>query len=97
MTDQPPVNLDERRGESARTSVESRRSFQEFQAQQVALRRRREEIEGFLAAAPAPSWREAVAAARFLITQFAATHEARDARCQLLIQTTLKDLGRLTD
>lgn len=96
MSDQP-VNLDERRGLSARTSVESRRSFLEFQAQQVALRRRRQEIEGLLAAGPAKNWREAVTAARFLIAQFAATHDARDARCQLLIQTTLNDLGRLTD
>lgn len=96
MTDHP-VNLDERRALSARTSIESRRSFLEFQAQQVALRRRRNEIEALLAAGPAASWREAVTAARFLITQFAATQEARDARCQQLIRTTLHDLGRLTD
>lgn len=96
MSDQP-VNLDERRGLGARASSESRRNFLEFEAQQVALRRRRNDIDALLAAGPATNWREAVTAARLLITQFAATHEARDSRCQRLIQRTLNDLGRLTD
>ncbi len=97
MTDDP-VDLDERRGMAAQKATEIRRqSLHEFQADQVALRRRQEELEKLLLAAPAETWPEAAAKAQYLIQLFAATPEAHDPRRKKLVADTLDDLTRLCD
>lgn len=97
MTDDP-VDLDDRRGMAAQKETESRRQrLQEFQADQEALRRRQEELEKFLLAAPAETWPEAAAKAQYLIQLFAATPEAQDERRKKLIAHALDDLTRLCD
>jgi len=96
MTDNP-VDLDEHRGMAAQKSTEIRRRLQEVQADQAALRHRQEEFESFLLAAPALTWQEAAAKARYLIQLFAATAEAQDSRRRQLILTTLEELARLSD
>lgn len=61
------------------------------------MRHRQEEFERFLVAAPATTWPEAAAKARYLIQLFAATPEARDPHRQTLIASTLEALSRLSD
>jgi hypothetical protein len=61
----------------------------------VALRARRTELEKFLIAAPAPTWREAAEKARSLLDLFAPTSMGRDPRRQKLIAGVLDDFDRL--
>ncbi len=97
MTDDP-VDLDERRGMAAQQATEFRRQrLHEFQADQLALRRRQEELEKLLLAAPAETWPEAAAKAQYLIQLFAATPEAQDPRRKELIAHALDDLTRLCE
>jgi hypothetical protein len=97
MTDEP-VDLDDHRGMAAQKATELRRqSLQQFQADQAALRRRQEELEKLLLAAPAETWPEAAAKAQYLIQLFAATPDAQDPRRKALIQHALDDLARLCE
>lgn len=96
MTDDEPVALDDRRGMAAQKATElRRRQILDFEADQAALRRRQEELERLLTAAPAETWPEAAAKAQYLIQLFAVTPEAQDERRRKLIAQTLDDLGRL--
>jgi len=93
-----PVDLDEHRGMAAQEATEDRRQrLHEFQVDQVALRRRQEELEKLLLAAPAETWPEAAAKAQYLIQLFAATSEAQEPRRKQLIAHALDDLTRLCD
>lgn len=83
---------------AAQKATELRRErLHEFQADQAALRRRQEELEKLLLAAPAETWPEAAAKAQYLIELYAATPEARDPRRKELIAHALDDLARLCD
>jgi hypothetical protein len=97
MTDEP-VDLDEHRGMAAQQATELRRErLLEFQADQIALQRRQEELERLLLAAPAACWSEAAAKAEYLIRLLAASPYGQQPRCQELIAHTLDDLSRLSD
>jgi hypothetical protein len=96
LTDNP-VELDEHRGMAAQKATEIRRRLHEVQADQVALRNRQEEFERYAVAAPATTWPEAAAKARYLIQLFAVTPEGRDPRRQELIARVLDDLARLSE
>jgi len=74
-----------------------RQRLHEFQADQVALRLRQEELEKLLMAAPAETWPEAAAKAQYLIQLFADTPEAQDPRRKELIAQALDDFARLYD
>jgi hypothetical protein len=80
---------------TAQRETEVRRSLHEVQADQAALRERQAELETFLLSAPATTWPEAAAKARYLIELFAATPEARDPRRQTLIKNVLGDFRNL--
>ena len=95
MTDDP-VALDQHRGLGAQKATELRRQQQhDYQADQAVLRRRQEDLEGQLLAAPAETWPDAAAKARYLIGLFAASPEALDPRLKKLIAHALEDLDRL--
>jgi len=96
MTDKP-VNLDEHRGMAAQKDTEIRRDLREVQVDQAALRARREKLETLLLAAPAATWLEAAAKARYLIELFAATPDAQDPRRRKIIASALEELTRLSD
>ncbi len=97
MADEP-VELDEHRGMAAQRATEIRRQhLHDFQADQAALRRRQEQLEQLLLAAPAETWPEAAAKAQYLIQLFAATADAQDPRRKELIAHALDDLTRLCD
>ncbi len=93
-----PVDLDEHRGMAAQIATDLRRQrLHEFQVDQAALRRRQDELEKLLLAAPAGTWPEAAAKAQYLIQLFAATAEAQNPRYKELIAHALDDLTRLCD
>jgi hypothetical protein len=92
-----PVDLDEHRGMAAQKATEIRRRLHEVQTDQAALRRSQAEFETFLVAAPALTWPEAAAKARYVIQLYAATPEAQDARRRTLIASVIADLTRLAD
>jgi hypothetical protein len=92
-----PIELDEHRGMNAQKDTEIRRRLHEVQVDQAALQERQAELEKFLIAAPAVTWAEAAAKARYLIQLFAVTAEAQDARRQKLIANVLEELTRLSE
>jgi hypothetical protein len=96
MTDQP-ISLDRHRGMAAQKSTEVRRLLAEVEANQKELRERQEELEAQLIAAPAASWSEAAAKARYLLRLFASTPIAQDPRRQTLIASVLEDFARLSE
>ena len=93
-----PVELDKHRGMAAQQATEMRRrSSDEFHAGQETLRRRQEELEKQLIAAPAETWLEAAAKAQYLIGLYAATPDALDPRRKKIIVRALDDLSRLSN
>jgi hypothetical protein len=92
-----PITLDRHRGMAAQKATEVRRLLAEVESNPPALRERQEELEAQLIAAPAASWSEAAAKARYLLRLFATTPVAQDPRRQTLIASVLDDFARLTE
>jgi hypothetical protein len=95
MTDEP-LDLDEHRGMAAQKATLIRRQRSEVQADQAAERARQAELEALLLAAPAATWPEAAAKARYLIQLFAATPDAQTPRHRQLIAAVLDDFAKLS-
>jgi hypothetical protein len=95
MTDRP-IDLDQHRGMMAQKETELRRLLAEVEADQRALRLRREELERHLFAAPAASWPDAANKARYLFGLLTETLAAQDPRTRTLIANTLEDFTRLS-
>lgn len=94
MTDKT-IELDQHRGMAAQKATELRRLLADVEANERALRRRQDELETQLIAAPAANWREAADKARYLLNLFATTPAAQDPRRQTLIEAVLADFVRL--
>jgi hypothetical protein len=94
MTDKP-IELDEHRGLAARKATGSRRLLVEVEANERALRLRRDELESHLIAAPAANWREAAVKARYIIRLYAATLGNGDTQHRSLVNAALADFERL--
>jgi hypothetical protein len=94
MVDQTTI-LDDRRGHKERAAAELRRMRAEVEADQAALRKRRDALETMLAAQPSANWHEAAEKARYLLFLFAETPSAADPRRQKLIRDLLADFDRL--
>jgi hypothetical protein len=95
MTDET-INLDRHRGMAAQKATDLRRLLAGVEADQKALRRRQDELEAHLLAAPAADWREAAEKARYLLNRFSATLTSQDPRRQKLIAAVLADFERLS-
>jgi hypothetical protein len=95
MTDKT-IDLDKRRGMAAQKETRLRRLHAEVREQRDALRARQDALEEQLVAAPAETWEEAAEKARYLLTLFAASTDARDPRRQKLIAAVLDDFSRLS-
>ena len=91
----PPVLLDEHRGMASQKATDARRYRSGVEADQAALRDRRDELEKILFAAPARSWPEVAERATYLLRQFAATPEAQDPRYKRMIDDVVDDMARL--
>jgi hypothetical protein len=94
MTDKP-VDLDQHRGMAAQKATDLRRLLAEVAANEQDLRRRQDELEAHLLAAPAANWQEAAEKARYLLNLFGASPAAQDPRRQKLIAAVLADFERL--
>lgn len=94
MTDKT-VNLDKRRGMAAQKATDLRRLLSEVEANEKALRRRQDDLEAHLMAAPAATWPEAAEKARYILGLYAATLSAKDTRRQKLVAAVLDDFERL--
>lgn len=91
-----PVLLDRHRGMMAQRATEVRRQLAEVEAQQAELRRRQAELERFLFAAPAATWEDAAAKARYLLLLFADTATGRKPRHRKIVADVLEDFARLS-
>jgi hypothetical protein len=91
----PTVDLDQHRGMAAQKATELRRLVAEVAADAKALRKRQDELEGQLSAAPADTWVDAAEKARYLLGLFATTPAAQDPRRQTLIANVLEDFRHL--
>jgi hypothetical protein len=96
MTDKT-IDLDRHRGMAAQKATELRRLLADVEADEQALRRRQDELESHLLAAPATNWHEAAEKAGYLLKLFAATLGAQDPRRQKLVAAVLADFKRLLD
>ncbi len=94
MTEEP-IELDQRRGLAAQKATSSRRLLAEVEANERALRERRELLESHLIAAPAANWVEAAEKARYVIELYAASLGASDSQRHALVTAVLADLARL--
>ena len=91
----PPIDLDQHRGMAAQKATELRRLMANVEANENELRRRQDELEAHLLAAPAANWRDAADKARYLLNLFATTPAGQDPRRQKLIAAVLADFTRL--
>lgn len=96
MTDKT-IELDEHRGLAAQKATDSRRLLSQVEANERALRERREELESHLIAAPAATWAEVAEKARYVIGLYAATLGSADTQRRTLVTAVLDDLQRLTE
>jgi hypothetical protein len=90
------IDLDQHRGMAAQKATDQRRLLAEVEANERTLRRRRDELETQLLAAPAADWHEAVLKARYVLQLFVGTPAAEDPRRQQLIAAVLADFERLS-
>jgi len=94
MTDKT-IDLDQHRGMAAQKATDQRRELAEIEADQTTLRRHRDEVEDLLLAAPAETWAQAAAKARYLLKLMAAEADGGDSRRQKLVEAVLADFDRL--
>jgi hypothetical protein len=93
--DDNPIMLDKHRGPVAQRETEIRRRLSDVAAGHAEYRRRRSDLETFLAETPASTWLDAAEKARYLIGILAQTPSGRDPRRQKIIESVLADFKRL--
>jgi len=91
-----PVDLDKHRGMAAQKATDIRRVLAEVEANAKMLRDRQGVVENQLLAAPATSWAEAVAKARYVLNLYAASLPPSDTHHRDLVAAVLADLARLS-
>lgn len=95
MTDKP-IDLDQHRGMSAQKETDLRRLRIQVAENEAQLRRRQQELEAHMIAAPSVNWLEAAEKARYVIGQFAGSICGQDPRTRTLIAAVLADFDRLS-
>jgi hypothetical protein len=96
MADEP-LDLDSHRGMAAQKATDIRRVMAEVETHAQELRERRAAVEDHLLAAPAASWPEAAAKARYLLNLYAAGLRPEDTRHRDLVAAVLEDFARLAE
>jgi hypothetical protein len=94
MTDEP-FDLDKHRGMAAQKATDLRRAIAEVESHARDLRERQAGFEKQLLSAPAASWPEAAAKARYVLNLYAAGLPSEDTRHRDLIAAILDDFARL--
>jgi hypothetical protein len=92
-----PVDLDSHRGMASQKATDIRRVLAEVEANARALRDRQGILESQLLSAPATSWPEAAAKARYVLNLYAAGLAASDTHHRDLVAAVLADFARLSD
>lgn len=96
MTD-IPIELDKRRGMAAQKATDIRRILADVEANAKLLRDKQGVVEIQILAAPAASWPEAVAKARYVLNLYSASLAATDTHHRDLVAAVLADLARLSE
>ena len=92
---EPPIDLDKRRGMAAQKATDIRRKLAEVEANATVLRDRQVAVEMELLSVPAASWPDAVAKARYVLNLYAASLAPADTHRRDLVKAVLEDLTRL--
>jgi len=92
-----PLDLDSHRGMAAQKATDIRRAVAEVETHARELRERRAAVEDHLLSAPAASWPEAAAKARYVLKLYAAALPPEDTMHRDLVAAILKDFARLTE
>ncbi|MGY3611129.1 MULTISPECIES: hypothetical protein [unclassified Bradyrhizobium] len=96
MADEP-FDLDSHRGMAAQKATDIRRALAEVETHAQELREHRAAVEDHLLSAPAASWPEAAAKARYVLKLYAAGLPPEDTRHRDLVAAVLEDFARLTE
>ncbi len=96
MTDKP-LDLDKHRGMAAQKATDIRRILTDVEINAKDLRDRQAADEGQLLSAPAGSWPEAAAKARYVLNLYAAGLASDDTHHRDLVTAVLADFTRLSD
>ena len=92
-----PVDLDKHRGMKSQKATDIRRVLAEAEANAKVLRDRQSVLESQLLSAPAASWPEAAAKARYVLNLYAAGLAPADTHHRDLVAAVLADFARLSD
>jgi hypothetical protein len=93
----PPVDLDKRRGMAAQKATDIRRVVADVEANAKVLRDRQNAVEIQLLVASATSWPEAAAKARYVLNLYAASLAATDTHHRDLVAAVLADFAKLSE
>ena len=93
---EPPIELDKRRGMAAQKATDIRRILADVEANAKLLRDKQGVVEIQILAAPAASWPEAVAKARYVLNLYSAGLSPTDTHHRDLVTAVLADLTRLS-
>jgi hypothetical protein len=91
-----PIELDRHRGMAAQKATDIRRVLADVEANAKLLRDKQGVVEIQILAAPAASWPEAVAKARYVLNLYAAGLAPTDTHHRDLVAAVLADLTRLS-
>ena len=96
MTEKP-LDLDRHRGMAAQKATDIRRVLADVESNARDLRDRQAAVESQLLSAPAASWLEAAAKARYVLNSYAAGLAAHDTHHRDLVTAVLADFDRLSN
>ena len=91
-----PIELDKHRGMAAQKATDIRRVVAEVEVNAKLLRDTQGVLETQILAAPATSWPEAVAKARYVLNLYSAGLSPTDTHHRDLVAAVLADLTRLS-
>jgi hypothetical protein len=91
-----PIDLDRHRGMAAQKATDIRRVLAEVEVNAKLLRDTQGVLETQILAAPATSWPEAVAKARYVLNLYSASLAPNDTHHRDLVAAVLEDLARLS-
>ena len=91
-----PIELDRHRGMAAQKATDIRRVVAEVEVNAKLLRDTQGVLETQILAAPATSWPEAVAKARYVLNLYSASLAPNDTHHRDLVAAVLEDLARLS-
>jgi len=90
-----PIDLDRHRGMAAQKATDIRRVLADVEANAKMLRDKQGVVEIQILAAPAVSWSEAVAKARYVLNLYSAGLSPTDTHHRDLVAAVLADFARL--